>query len=80
MLQDGGVKDPEVIAEELFQPLRSPDDWWTIALGSGLRWTNDQMGPETAAQVKTDNVGWLKENRVDRVETNAIYAIGTKRS
>jgi hypothetical protein len=38
------------------------------------------MGPETAAQVKADNVGWLKENRVDRVETNAIYAIGTKRS
>ena len=80
LLQDGGVKDPEVIAEELFQPLRSPDDWWTIALGSGLRWTIDQMGPETAAQVKADNVGWLKENRVDRVETNAIYAIGTKRS
>jgi ubiquinone/menaquinone biosynthesis C-methylase UbiE len=42
LLQDGGVKDPEVIAEELFQPLRSPDDWWTIALGSGLRWTIDQ--------------------------------------
>jgi len=80
LLQDGGVEDPEVIAEELFQPLRSPDDWWTIALGSGLRWTIDQMGPETAAQIKADNVGWLKENRVDRVETNAIYAIGTKRS
>jgi len=72
LLQDGGVEDPEVIAEELFQPLRSPDDWWTRTI--------DQMGPETAAQVKADNVGWLKENRVDRVETNAIYAIGTKRS
>ena len=80
LLHDGGAKDAEVIAEELFQPLRSPDDWWTIALGSGLRWTIDQMGPETAAQIKADNVGWLKENRVDRVETNAIYAIGTKRS
>lgn len=80
LLQDGGVKDVEVTAEELFQPLRSPDDWWTIALGSGLRWTIDQMGPETAAQVKADNVGWLKENRIDRVEANAIYAIGTKRS
>jgi hypothetical protein len=80
LLHDGGAKDAEVIAEELFQPLRSPDDWWTIALGSGLRWTIDQMGPETAALVKADNVGWLKEKGVDRVETNAIYAIGTKRS
>ena len=44
LLQDGGVEDPEVIAEELFQPLRSPDDWWTRTI--------DQMGPETAAQVK----------------------------
>jgi ubiquinone/menaquinone biosynthesis C-methylase UbiE len=80
LLQAGGVKDAEVVAEELFQPLRSPDDWWTIALGSGLRWTIDQMGPGTAGRVKADNVGWLKENGVDRVETNAIYAIGTKRS
>jgi ubiquinone/menaquinone biosynthesis C-methylase UbiE len=80
LLQDGGVKNTEVVAEQLFQPLRSPDDWWTIALGSGLHWTIDQMGPVTAGRVKADNVGWLKENRVDRVETNAIYAIGTKRS
>jgi hypothetical protein len=80
LLQDGWAKDTEVMAEELFQPLRSPDDWWTIVLGSGLRWTIDQMGPETSGQVKDDNVGWLKENGVGRVETNAIYAIGTKRS
>jgi ubiquinone/menaquinone biosynthesis C-methylase UbiE len=79
LLGEGGVKDAEVIAEELFQPLRSPDDWWTIALGSGLRWAIDQMRPGTAAQIKADNVGWLKENKVDRLETNAIYAIGTKR-
>jgi hypothetical protein len=38
------------------------------------------MGPETAARVKADNVGWLTENKIGRVETNAIYAIGTKRS
>jgi len=80
LLEDGGAKDVEVIPEEGVQMLRSADDWWTIALGSGLRWTIDQMGPETAARVKGDNVSWLKENRVDRIETNAIYAIGTKRS
>jgi hypothetical protein len=80
LLQDGGVIDVEVISEEGVQPLRSADDWWTIALGSGLRWTIEQMGPETAARVKADNVGWLTENKIDRVETNAIYAIGTKRS
>jgi hypothetical protein len=64
--------------EESVQPLHSADDWWTIALGSGLRWTIDQMGPEAATRVKQDNVDWLTENKIDRVETNAIYAIGTK--
>ena len=80
LLQDGGVKDAEVIPEEGVQPLRSGDDWWTIALGSGLRWTIEQMGPEAAAKVKADNVDWLQENKINSVETNAIYAIGTKRS
>src|SRR5262249_24509567 len=48
LLQDGGVRDAEVIPEMGVQPLRSADDWWTIALGSGLRWTIDQMGPQAA--------------------------------
>ena len=52
LLQDGGVKDAEIIPEDGVQALRSADDWWTIALGTGLRWTIDQMGPEAAARVK----------------------------
>ena len=80
LLEDAGVKDAEVIPEDGVQTLRSADDWWTIALGTGLRWTIEQMGPEAAARVKADNVSWLQENRIDRVETNAIYAVGTKRS
>ena len=79
LLQGGEVRDTEVIPEESVQPLRSADDWWTIALGSGLRWTIDQMGREAAMRVKQDNLGWLTENKIDRVETNAIYGIGTKR-
>jgi ubiquinone/menaquinone biosynthesis C-methylase UbiE len=80
LLQDGGVRDAEVTAEDGFQLLRSAEDWWTIVLGSGLRWTVEQMGPESAARVRGDNVSWLRENKINRVETNAIYAIGTKRS
>jgi ubiquinone/menaquinone biosynthesis C-methylase UbiE len=78
LLQDGGVRDAAVIPEESVQPLRSANDWWIIALGSGLRWTIDQMGPEAAIRIKQDNVDWLTENKIDRVETNAIYAISTK--
>jgi ubiquinone/menaquinone biosynthesis C-methylase UbiE len=80
LLLDGGVTDVEVTAEDRFQPLHSAEDWWIIALGSGLRWTIDQMGAEAAARVRADNVGWLSENSIGSLETNAIYAIGNKPS
>jgi hypothetical protein len=78
LLRDGGAANIQVTGEDGFQTLRTAEDWWTIALGSGLRWAIDQMGPHVAARMKADNVGWLKENNVKRLETNAIYAVGSK--
>ena len=42
LLRDGGVSNAEVVAGDGFQTLRSAEDWWIIALGSGLRWVIDQ--------------------------------------
>jgi ubiquinone/menaquinone biosynthesis C-methylase UbiE len=78
LLRDGGAANIEVAAEDGSQTLRSPEDWWIIALGSGLRWAIEQMGPKTAARIKTDNLNWLTENKIDRLETNAICAIARK--
>jgi ubiquinone/menaquinone biosynthesis C-methylase UbiE len=80
MLQDGGAKNIEAIPENGVQMLRSAEDWWIVALGSGLRWVIEQMGPEAAARIKTDNLNWLTENKIDRLGTNAIYAIARKPS
>lgn len=78
LLRDGGTANIDVVAEDGVQVLRSAEDWWIIALGSGLRWVIDQIGPQAAARMKTDNVDWLSENKVDRLETNAIYATASK--
>jgi ubiquinone/menaquinone biosynthesis C-methylase UbiE len=78
LLRDGGVANAEVVAEDGSQALRSAEDWWTIALGSGLRWAIEQMGPQAAARMKADNVNWLNENKIASLQTNAIYAIGHK--
>jgi ubiquinone/menaquinone biosynthesis C-methylase UbiE len=78
LLGDGGATNIEIAAEDGNQVLRSAEDWWIIALGSGLRWVIEQMGPEVAARMKADNVNWLSENKIDRLETNAIYAIAHK--
>ena len=78
MLRDGGASKIDVNGENGFQALRTAEDWWTIALGSGLRWAIEQMGPEAAARTRADIVTWLHENKIDRLETNAIYAVGHK--
>ena len=80
LLRDGGVTEVDIIAEDGLQLLRSAEDWWIIALGSGLRWTIEQMGPEAATRGRADNVQWLRENEISGIETNAIYAIGNKPS
>ena len=43
LLSDSGVQNADVRAEDGQQPLQSPEDWWTVVLGSGYRWTVEQM-------------------------------------
>ncbi len=67
-----------MVAEEGKQAMQTPEDWWTIALGSGLRWTIDQMGPEVAGRVRESNLRWIRENGVGFIETNVVYAVAVK--
>lgn len=78
LLADGGVAQGEVVPEEGEQPLRGPDDFWTIALGSGLRWTIEQLGADLARQVRGEVIGALARKKVDHVATNVIYAVARK--
>src|ERR1700746_2094615 len=34
ILDEAGVASPEIIAENRLHPIKSPEDWWTIVLGS----------------------------------------------
>ena len=78
LLREAGISAADVVAEPGRQILRSPDDWWTIVLGSGFRWTVDQLGPEAAEQVRSANLAELRRARVDAIETNAIFATARK--
>jgi hypothetical protein len=74
-----GIEDLEVAAVAGRQALRSPEDWWTVVLGSGYRWTVEQMDAETAARVRTENLKTLRQNATEFIETNVIYAVAAKR-
>ena len=78
LLRDGGIADAEIVAEAGRQPLRSPEDWWTIVLGSGFRWTVEQLGPELAERVRIANLARIRADNIAAIETNAIYAVARK--
>ncbi len=75
LFRDGGVQNVDVVAEDGYQSLRTAEDFWTIVLGSGLRWTIDQMGLEAAQAVRREVLQRLSAHGIDRVETNVIYAL-----
>jgi ubiquinone/menaquinone biosynthesis C-methylase UbiE len=78
LLLEAGIADAEIVAEPSRQRLRSPEDWWTVVLGSGFRWTVEQLGHELAEQVRSANLAAIRTNRIDSIETNAIFAVARK--
>ena len=78
LFHSAGIKNVEVVAENGFQPLETPEDWWKIVLGSGFRWTIEKLGVEAARRVHDQNIDWIKVNNIQTIETNVIYAVSTK--
>jgi ubiquinone/menaquinone biosynthesis C-methylase UbiE len=78
LFADAHVGHVEVVAEEGYQVLSDPEDFWSIVLGSGLRWTIEQMGAEAARGVRQEVLDTLAALGVKRVGTNVIYAVAVK--
>jgi ubiquinone/menaquinone biosynthesis C-methylase UbiE len=78
LLREAGIAEMVVTAEDSHQTLRSPDDWWDIVLGSGFRWTVEQLGHETAERVRARTLMEMRRRKVAFVETNAIFATARK--
>jgi hypothetical protein len=81
MLCEGGIAGDElwIVPEAGSQPLHSPEDFWTVALGSGYRGTIDQLDPEARERVRGVVLSGLREQKVAAIETNIIYAVAGKR-
>jgi ubiquinone/menaquinone biosynthesis C-methylase UbiE len=78
LLRESGIVDVEIVAEDGRQTLRSPDDWWTIVLGSGFRWTVEQLGRDAAEHVRSANLAQMRRSNINAVETNAIFVTACK--
>jgi ubiquinone/menaquinone biosynthesis C-methylase UbiE len=78
LLSEAGVPRAEITPESGWQRLCSAADWWRVVLGSGYRWTIEQMGPETAAEARRMNLDWIRTHRIEAIETNVLFAIAAK--
>jgi hypothetical protein len=78
LLAQAGVNAPEATLEMGSQTLRTPEDWWSIVLGTGYRATVDQLDAESRERVRRNNLDYAREAGVTAVETNVIYAAARK--
>lgn len=78
LLREAEVANFEIAAEDGNQNLHSADDWWTIVLGSGFRWTVEQLGQDAAEHVRSANLAHIRRSNISSVETNAIFAKACK--
>jgi SAM-dependent methyltransferase len=68
-----GVPAPHIAAERGCHPVRRPEDWWTIILGTGFRATVERLTETDAERVRTQNLAAIAD--VCEVEANVVYAV-----
>ena len=78
LMIDSGVTNVKITVNHNKLILRSPEEWWQIVVGTGLRKYVEEMGSEIALRVQKDNLAWIRSNEVNTLILSAIYAIATK--
>jgi len=76
LFERAGIDGVDVEPVDGMHPLATPEDWWTIVLGSGYRATVEALGPEAAARVRAATLAAIAG--VDELEVNVMYAVARK--
>lgn len=74
LLESAGLADVRVAAETDSQPVNSPEDWWSMILGSGYRGTVDQLSAAERELVKNQNFDFIRRENVRAIEASVLYA------
>jgi ubiquinone/menaquinone biosynthesis C-methylase UbiE len=70
---DAGTPPPTIVTETLAHPI-TPEDFWTVVLGSGYRIVLDPMGPEAAGRVRTALRHRMEREQVNELVADLMYA------
>jgi ubiquinone/menaquinone biosynthesis C-methylase UbiE len=74
LLLECGVPNPEVVAEPGKHLLDRPEDWWTIVLGSGYRWTVEALAPSKRERVRTATIEAVRQQKLREIRADVIYS------
>lgn len=78
-LAAAGVDEISVSHEVTNLHLSSPEDWWRIAMGTGIRRLVMELNEEQLARVRKHNMDWIREHSLDSVEFGVVYSRGHRR-
>jgi ubiquinone/menaquinone biosynthesis C-methylase UbiE len=78
LLESGGATNVEVFAQTDSHKLATPEDWWTMVMGGGIRGTVDQLDPATKERVRSVNMQFLRDNQIHALDSDVLYAIAQK--
>lgn len=74
----GGASAPQIHAAPDRQTLHSPEDWWTICIGSGFRGDIDQLSAGEKETLKARMHEHFVHQDIQYVEMNALHAVAQK--
>jgi len=75
-LRTSGLAGVSVTHEVTRLPMSSPEDWWRIAMGTGIRRLAMDLDPDALERVRTHNLDWVRDHDIDSVELGVIYTHG----
>lgn len=79
LLAEAGVPDADVRLERNELTLKTPDDWWRMVMGTGLRRFTLDLGDDGAAQLRAHNLDWIAAHG-PHFGLDFVYARATKQS
>jgi hypothetical protein len=77
LYERSGIDGATAELVDAYQPLRRPEDWWDIVMGSGFRGTVEQLAPDARRRVREQNLAAVEG--VQSVRTAAVYGLAVKR-
>ncbi|MEM8986079.1 MAG: class I SAM-dependent methyltransferase [Pseudomonadota bacterium] len=78
LFTDAGTRAPDIFPAPDFHPIDAPEDFWTIALGSGLRWEIEQLSLDERNEVKDRVVDRIARENIKQIDLSALIGVCEK--